>query len=146
MASSQTVHLAYCPRCNKLFSNKEQPVCRSCVSAEEEDYRRVREALREGIASDAESLAEQADVSIGTVLRMFDQGMIASAEDLNVRCGRCGAPAIGAQQRLCPSCAVQLDRGISDAITASKLNMPASRKPLRVNQVHKYLTEKRRHG
>ena len=145
MTAPNEIHLAHCPRCGKLFSSREQAVCRSCESAEEEDFRRIRDVLRTGNAGDVESLASEADVSVNTVLRMLDQGRIAAATDMDVRCGRCGAPAIGPQQRLCTKCALELDRNLAQALNEARALAP-TRMATRANRVHQHVIKKRRHA
>lgn len=118
--------LQKCARCAKLFFKVDTPICEQCLPEEEQDYARIRDALAQHPKMDAKSLAETADVALDCVLRMLREGRIESAESLSdVKCGRCGAPAISASKRLCDKCLFELDRECAEAVREMQKNLVA---------------------
>ena len=106
--------LAKCPRCDKLFDKSGNAVCASCAPAEEADYEKVRECLHDHPEMSAEAISELTGVEMKCVLRMVDQGIVASSASVAMtKCGRCGAPAISASKKLCTKCLDELNREMS---------------------------------
>jgi hypothetical protein len=99
-----TVKLAKCPRCGKLFSKSPATlVCINCKPLEDADYDKVREVLGANPGLNPDGLAQKAGVPLACVKRLMEDGRVASgAVDKEMhKCGRCGAPAISADKRLC---------------------------------------------
>lgn len=109
-AKQKNPTLAHCARCRRLYVRFEWNVCIACLGSEEADYGRIREELSRTPDVSIETLAERAQVTVACVLRMLDDGLIASADAADRTCGQCGAPAISAKQRLCARCLLSLDR------------------------------------
>jgi len=136
--------LGHCARCRRLYVRTTWTVCGKCVDMEASDFARIREVLEAQPHLGVEELADRAQVTAACVLRMLDEGLIASqADDDAAVCGRCGAPAISATKRLCTGCALDLDRQL-----ALELNQAALAKRSRVlkataHHVHEVLSEKR---
>ncbi len=103
--------LAKCARCDKLFDKAAIQVCSECLAAEETDYETVRLYLAENPDTAADKVSEATGVDVLCVLRMVDSGRIVNAANAaNVKCGRCGAPAICAAKRLCTQCLESLNQ------------------------------------
>lgn len=102
--------LAKCPRCEKLFDKSSTAVCLSCAPAEDADYEKVRESLRGSPELHADAISELTGVDVKCVLRMVEQGIVASSASVaNTKCGRCGAPAISVAKKLCNKCLEDLN-------------------------------------
>ncbi len=118
--------LVQCPRCTRLFTRTDSSVCRACQPDEDVDFDRVRRVLENSSGLNAEQLAEEAEVTAACVLRLLEDGRLeGGAMGEPVLCGRCGAPAISASKRLCPSCLSQLDRECAETIRQMKADMAA---------------------
>mgnify|MGYP005840636935 CR=1 FL=1 len=115
--------LASCERCGKLFSKTSLPICPKCEPAEESDYEKVREAIEKAPDRTAEQLAEDTGVDLACVLRLVETGRVRvmGASD-QVRCGRCGAPAISFSKRLCQACLDKLNQELADE--QAKIRLP----------------------
>lgn len=113
--------LAHCARCKRLYIRMQWNVCESCRTVEEADFARIREELSRTPELTADELAERANVPVACVLRMLDEGLIASSRDDDQTCGRCGAPAIGPRQRLCTGCLLDLDRQITLELSEAQI-------------------------
>ena len=114
--------LVRCPRCKKLFDKGVSLVCLKCQPAEEADYQKIREVLDRSPQLNAEAVAAEAAVTVACVMRMLDEGLIANANlTENVKCGRCGAPAISLTKRLCQACLDRLNVEVAVAQSQIKL-------------------------
>lgn len=116
--------LTKCPRCDKLFNKEASPVCTACQESEDTDHDLIRDTLEENPDLNAEQVSELTGVGIDCVLRMIDEGKIvaASAGELEeIKCGRCGKPAISATKRLCQACLDKLNQEVAAAQKSIKL-------------------------
>ncbi len=112
---------------------------------EESDFVRIRDVLAEDPKLTAEEVASRAQVTVACVLRMLDEGLIASRrEDADAQCGRCGAPALSARQRLCASCLVDLDKQLSMELNEARLLKKQREMKATAHHVHEALSAKRR--
>lgn len=136
--------LAKCARCEKMFDKTTSVVCPKCQPSEDADYDKIRRVLDASPNLNAEQVSEAAEVQLAVVLRMLDEGFLANATIGQIKCGRCGAPAISASKKLCQACLEKLNAQVATA--QAKIKLP-EKKPAEVNEysnVRKLLEEKRR--
>jgi uncharacterized protein YerC len=108
--------LANCERCNRIFNKIKTPLCPECIEKEEDDFKIVNEALREQPNQTVQELAEKTGVSEKTILRLVRQERISSDSAIvDVKCGKCGAPAISLSVRLCRRCAQDMAQAAARA-------------------------------
>lgn len=111
------IQLKACVRCERIFASLKSEVCAACEPAEEADFTRIRNTLRESPGLNVEQVSEAAQVSTACVLRMLSQGRIENTSLGNpIRCGHCGAPALSVSKRLCQNCLKRLDQQYAEAI------------------------------
>ncbi len=118
--------LAKCPRCKKMFNKSGSLVCPKCQPQEDEDADNVRQAVEEHPNLSAEGVSELTGVDVQVVMRMIDSGAIASTitlDGLDIKCGRCGAPAISASKKLCQGCLEKLNAEVAVAQRSVKLDL-----------------------
>jgi len=114
--------LTTCPRCKKLFDKVHTAVCTRCQSEEDRDYDRIRAVLDRSPNLNAEQVAAEAEVDVQCVVRMLEEGLITNVNLAEkVKCGRCGAPAISMNKRLCQSCLEKLNTEVAAAQSKIKL-------------------------
>jgi len=129
--------IATCPRCNRMFEKRGAPVCPKCEPDEYADYEQVRELLAHTPHLNADEIAREADLDRGVILRMIEQGLIQNMSiNEEVRCGRCGAPAISISKRLCQACLEKLNAEV--ALQQSRIKMPAKKGP-RIGEAGKHV-------
>jgi len=139
--------LAGCARCGRMFGKTTSSVCPACLPDEEADMDKVRAVLAEDENLNAEQLAERAEVGLEVVQRMLDDGIVTAAtlEPGEVKCGRCGAPAISAAKKLCESCLEKMNVEMAKAQANIRLG---DRKEVQIGAayggVHQHLSQKRR--
>ncbi len=108
--------LANCKGCNKIFNKLSGPLCPACVEQDEADLKTVNEALREEANQTVAQLSEKTGVSKKTILRLLKDQRIASEASLaDIKCGKCGAPAISLSVKLCKRCAAEISRTAAKA-------------------------------
>ena len=121
--------LSACPRCNAMFNKGHSLVCLKCEPEEQQDSEKIREVLARIPNLNAAEIAEEADVPRDCVVRMIDQGLIQNVTvNAQVRCGRCGAPAISISKKLCQTC-------------LEKLNVELAREQSKVKLAPKKITQ-----
>lgn len=139
---SDELKIAKCARCSVLFVRIRGEVCHSCVEAEEADYLAIKEVLRENDDLNVTEVAKQAEVTEACVLRMLEQGLIVNEQvDNEVKCGKCGRPAISTQQRLCGTCLTSLDQTFYSEINEAKDRIEEA---VPSDSVHVMLNKKRK--
>lgn len=145
MSAQPEPELAHCARCRRLYVRLKAHVCEGCYDLEESDYMRIRDVLAEDPRLTAEQVAERAQVTVACVLRMLDEGLIASRiDDDEAKCGRCGADAISARQRLCTACLLDLDRQLTLELNQARLVKKQRELKATAHHVHESLSQKRR--
>lgn len=136
--------LAKCARCSRVFTKVRSAVCVECQDYEDRDFNKIREVLETTPGLAADQVAERAEVSLACVLRLVEEGRIASVlPGAEVRCGRCGAQAISMTKRLCERCLVELDREFTQALGALYARRRA-RPRSSINKTHEVLGDKRK--
>lgn len=139
--------LASCARCGRMFNKTSISVCAVCLPDEEADRDKVREALAEDDSLNVEAVAEVTGVDLEVVQRMMKDGIITAATmDIGeVKCGRCGKPAISAAKRLCQECLDKMNQEVAQA--QAKIQLGA-KKSVQIDTayggVHKSVSQKRR--
>lgn len=137
--------LANCARCNRMFNKTTSPVCTQCEAAEEADREKVRELINQEPNLSADELATRAEVDIRVVQRMINEGQLTSITiSQNIKCGRCGAPAISASKKLCQACLEKLNTEMARAQASIKLGAKPQVQIGEHMVVHKTLDSKRR--
>jgi len=116
--------LAKCARCGGPYDKIRSLVCPSCQPKEDTDYEKIRDTLSKHPNLKAHELAEAAGVERACVLRMMDEGYLASESLLDpTKCGRCGAPAISRAKRLCQRCLIELNQDLMASISRLRANL-----------------------
>ena len=137
--------LAACPRCKKIFDKARSAVCNRCQDAEDDDFDKIRTVLDLNPNLNAEQVAEEAQVSVDCVMRMLEEGLIANVNlSEQIKCGRCGAPAISLSKKLCQSCLEALNAQMAQAQSKIKIGQ---KKQVQVGEylhARKAFEEKRR--
>ena len=137
--------LAACPRCKKIFDKTRSAVCTRCQDTEDDEFDKIRSVLDRNPNLNAEQVAEEAQVSLECVLRMLEEGLIASVSLMEqVKCGRCGAPAISMSKKLCKACLEELNVKVAQAQGKIKIGQKKQVQVGEFLQARRALEEKRR--
>lgn len=134
--------LSRCARCSAVYVRIRVAVCHHCIDDEEEDFRNIRDILHEYDNLNVARVAELAEVTEACVLRMLEEGLIVNQEVNNdVKCGKCGKPALSTSQRLCAHCLTELDRKFFSEINVAKQRLMDE---IPSDSVHVMLNKKRK--
>ncbi len=120
--------LSACKRCGKLFmKSSELSICSTCIPEEEADFEKVRNLLDTTPDLTSEEVSQATAVSLDCVLRLIEAGRIRLVTpDTQVRCGRCGAPAISMSKKLCEACLNKLNQELAEQ--QSKIRLPKKKR------------------
>jgi len=128
-----------------MFNKMKASVCPNCQEAENADYDAIRSVLDAKPSLNAEQVAADAEVDIQVVTRMLDEGLIANVSlSDQVKCGRCGAPAISCSKKLCQACLDKLNAQVAQTQAQMRLS---DRKKVQVGEflhARKAFDQKRR--
>ena len=128
-----------------MFDKGRSKVCSKCQADEDADFDKVRSALERNPNMNAEQTAVEADVTVACVMRMQETGMITNVTmSESVKCGKCGAPAISINKKLCQACLEKLNAEVAIAQAQIKLQ---DKKPVQVSEflhARRAFEEKRR--
>ncbi|MCX5759316.1 MAG: hypothetical protein NTU83_12560 [Candidatus Hydrogenedentes bacterium] len=137
--------LATCPRCKKIFEKTRTLVCGRCQEDENADYDKIRAVLERNPNLNAEQAAEEAEISVQCVTRMLQEGLIANVSlSESVKCGRCGAPAISLNKKLCQACLEKLNAQVASAQSKIKLSQKKNVQVSEYLHARKAFEDKRR--
>jgi len=108
--------LANCEGCNKVFNKVTTSLCPACIEQEEKDLKAINEALRAEPNQTVAQLSEATGVNKKTILRLLKDQRIASEANLvDMKCGKCGAPAVSLSVKLCKRCAAEISKTAAQA-------------------------------
>lgn len=114
--------IAKCPRCGTLFDKAKKVVCATCEPEERAEYDKVLAYIQGNPDHTIEEIVDTTGVKREVVERMTDQGVVMKTANVGeVKCGRCGAPAISLTKRLCENCLAELQRNIAKETSSIKL-------------------------
>ena len=137
--------LTKCIRCVKLFNKIDSPLCQDCIPLEEDDFETIRAYVNLNEHKNANEVSEATNVDIKCVLRMIDNGNIATVSNSEssgpISCGQCGAPALSSTQKLCQKC---LDK-LNFKMMATRQNLMMGQKKDEGSSTRDMLQEKRKH-
>ncbi|MGE5373244.1 MAG: TIGR03826 family flagellar region protein [Solirubrobacterales bacterium] len=110
-----------CPRCDALFGYVGKPLCRKCLDAEEDQFKKVRTYVRDHPGATVTQTAEACEVDEEMIIRYLREGRLISKAlkaSVSITCERCGATI--SEGRFCRSCAVKLNNALQNSIGADE--------------------------
>ena len=143
--------LANCEGCNKVFNKVTTSLCPACIEQEERDLKTVNEALRAEPNQTVAQLSERTGVDKKTILRLLkDQRIASEAKLVDMKCGKCGAPAVSLTVKLCKRCAAEISKTAAQACSnveraagvSSSAREPSETDPYADETVHETIQRK----
>ena len=110
------MELRNCPACGRVYAHTGRPLCPDCVAAEEEEFKKVSDYLRDYRSSSLARTSEATGVRESKILRFLREGRLMGADGavFGLLCEKCGEPVTSG--RWCPKCASGMSRQIESAI------------------------------
>ena len=113
-----------CPICKKIFSPiGGSLICKDCIRAEEENFIRVRDYLRENRGADINLVSEETGVSTKKILKYLREGRLEVSDGMEdfLKCEKCGVSIRSGQY--CRSCLEKVSKHLSSLLkTESNVN------------------------
>ncbi len=105
-----------CPQCGRIFQYMGRNLCSVCTDAEEKEFERVRDYLRDHEGSTVDEVAEATETDPKRIMHFLRQGRLVVKDGFNsgLYCESCGVPIPGG--RLCARCTRSLTKDIADKL------------------------------
>lgn len=122
-----------CPKCKRLFSpTSGQLICPECMRAEEKEFEKVRDYLRENRGADLNVVSEETGVHVKKIFKYLREGRIEITDGMQgfLNCEKCGKSIKSGHY--CRECSEKVSKKLSSAISS-----PTSENDKPVRQVAK---------
>lgn len=110
--------LKTCRRCKTpIHENSLQEYCSRCYKVIEDVFDKIREYLREYPGATAYEMEQRLEIPVHVINNFVKDGRLVEIPNgyLNIQCARCGCLLLSAHHKYCPSCEVDMRRGIQKA-------------------------------
>ena len=100
-----------CPRCGKIFSCFGRPICNTCIDAEENEFKLVKEYIYDNTGATISEVAQETEVSVEKIMRFLREErleIMSENSNLLLECERCGRAIKSG--RFCENCKVDMNK------------------------------------
>lgn len=111
------MNLKNCSRCKRIFStSSDTTVCQNCIKRDEEEFKKVREYLRENRGADINTVSEETGVTTKVITKYLKEGRLEVSEGISsfLRCEKCGVSI--RTGRYCNECSRKISRSLKRII------------------------------
>lgn len=123
-----------CRKCKKLFNYMVGPeICPTCRDRMEEEFKKVKEYIRENPNVNVKTVAEECEVDIGQIRQWVREERLEFSSDsaVGLSCDRCGKTI--KTGKYCPQCKSEMQKTLGNAIglghgTVANTSKPAPEK------------------
>ncbi len=97
-----------CPRCGRVFTRINKPVCPACIKEDEDTFENVRTYVKENPQCSMKELSEETKVSIKRITQYIRDGRLEISSGMagEITCTQCGRPILTG--RFCEKCAMDI--------------------------------------
>jgi flagellar operon protein (TIGR03826 family) len=97
-----------CPRCGRVFTRINKPVCPHCVKEDEDTFEIVRTYVKEHMHCSMKELSEETHVSVKRITQFIRDGRLEISMGMagEIVCTQCGRPILTG--RFCEKCAMDI--------------------------------------
>lgn len=110
-----------CKVCRKIFSPVgRQLVCKDCLKAEEEEFQKVRDYLKENKGADISLVSSETGVPVKKILKYLKEGKVEVSDTNNsiLKCEKCGKSIRSG--RFCEQCKSNVISDINNMVQKTK--------------------------
>ena len=129
------MNIKNCPKCGKLFSPVGGSlICKDCIKAEEQEFERVRDYLRENRGADINIVSEETGVSTKKILKYLRDGRLEITEGMGdfLKCEKCGVSIRSGQY--CRSCAEKVSKNLSSVLVTENRDEAPSKAKMHIKK------------
>ncbi|MCL2202316.1 MAG: flagellar protein [Defluviitaleaceae bacterium] len=107
-----------CPRCGRMFSKDQHPICKECMKAEEEKFEEVRLFVKDNPHCSAQEVSEACEISVKRLMHYVREGKLEISQGMAelITCSKCGRPIKSG--RMCERC-VKSTTSVLESIVAN---------------------------
>ncbi len=131
------MQLKNCTECGRVFVHPSREICPACYEAEEQDFQKVKEFLRDKAHSSVDDVSDKTGVAKKRVIKFVRQGRL-TAEGLDIElflsCEGCGEPI--SEGRYCKECRDKLVKGLTEEMTKTTREEPQPKKEDITGKMH----------
>jgi len=108
-----------CPKCGKIFTKVNDPICKECMKAEEEKFEEVRLFVKEHPDCSPQEVSDACDISIKRILYYVRQGKLDISQGIDglITCSKCGRPIKSG--RMCEKCIKSTTSALEGIVAAN---------------------------
>lgn len=106
-----------CPECGRIFNYTGRDLCPKCIGEDEEQFKRVKEYLRDNPGANIEVVSQTTEVDEKKIIRYLREGRLQltpGSTGIMLYCERCGTQILSG--RVCDNCAKDLKNGLSSGL------------------------------
>ena len=109
-----------CSRCGKIYAYDGFNICIKCRREEEEEFKKVKEYLRENPGANVVEVSEETGVEAKRIIEFLKQGRLEIKDEHNIllTCERCGTSI--RTGRFCDKCTIEMTREFKQSIGGGK--------------------------
>lgn len=111
-----------CPRCKRIFSYINSPICSDCEKEEEKIFESVREYIKVNPDSSLSIVSEETGVSPKKILKYVKEGKLEISKGMGLhgenKCEQCGKPIT--KGKYCDTCVIKINQQVEDMFTVKK--------------------------
>ncbi|NLW22201.1 MAG: MerR family transcriptional regulator [Tissierellia bacterium] len=109
-----------CSRCGKIYAYDGFNICIKCRREEEEEFKKVKEYLRENPGANVAEVSEETGVEAKRIIEFLKQGRLEIKDEHNIllTCERCGTSI--RTGRFCDKCTIEMTREFKQSIGGGK--------------------------
>ena len=132
-----------CPRCGKIFTYINRPICHSCLEQEENEFKVVKDYIYDNPGANIAEVSEATEISADKIMRFLREErleLVSENSNLILECERCGR-AINSG-RFCENCKDNISKDFKREFGIG--NKPEAFKPQQRGDGDKMFTATRR--
>lgn len=101
-----------CPRCGRVFSYINRPICNRCIDDEEQEFKKVKDYIYENPGANIPEVSTATEVSVEKIMRFLRDERLelkGDIDSLGLSCERCGVSIKSG--RFCEKCKKDISQG-----------------------------------
>ncbi len=109
-----------CPKCGKLFTYSNYPICPACKKDEDEKFELLKSYINDNPSCSMIELSENTGVTMKRILKYIKEGRLEISKGMRgeLRCESCGEPID--KGRYCNSCVIKINQQVAEVLKSNE--------------------------